>query len=187
MTNQTGFLETNGARIYYEVDGRGEPVVLIHAGVANLRMWDDQAAALGDAYRVIRYDTRGYGRTETDAVAFSNRADLAALLDHLGEQSAHVVGLSRGGQIALDFTLEFPDRVRSLVVAAGGIGGHESPDDADASVFEEPDRMLEAKDWEGDLRMGDRLLGRWTGPARGPRRPRDPRKGARLDPHELPC
>lgn len=149
MTNETGTLESGGARIYYEADGSGEPLVLIHAGVANLRMWDDQAAALRDAYRVIRYDTRGYGRTETDAVAFSNRADLAALLDRLGEQSAHVVGLSRGGQIALDFTLEFPDRVRSLVVAAGGIGGYESPDDAGASVFEEPDRMLEAKDWEG--------------------------------------
>jgi len=149
MTNATGTVESNGARVYYEVEGSGEPVVLIHAGVANLRMWDDQAAALRDTYRVIRYDTRGYGRTETDAVEFSNRADVAALLDHLGVESAHVVGLSRGGMIALDFALEFPDRVRSLVVAAGGIGGYESPDDADASVFEAPDRMLEAKDWEG--------------------------------------
>ena len=149
MTNATGTVESNGARIYYEVEGSGEPVVLIHAGVANLRMWDDQAAALRDTYRVIRYDTRGYGRTETDAVEFSNRADVAALLDHLGVESAHVVGLSRGGMIALDFALEFPERVRSLVVAAGGIGGYESPDDADASVFEAPDRMLEAKDWEG--------------------------------------
>lgn len=149
MTNESGTLETNGARIYYEVEGAGEPVVLIHAGVANLRMWDEQAIALRDAYRVIRYDTRGFGRTETDAVEFSNRADIAALLDHLGEGSAHVVGLSRGGMIALDFALEFPDRVRSLVVAAGGIGSYESPDDADASVFEEPEKLLEARDWEG--------------------------------------
>src|SRR5688500_19828546 len=127
MTNESATLETNGARIHYEVEGDGEPLVLIHAGVANLRMWDDQATALRDAYRVIRYDTRGFGRTETDAVPFSNRADIAALLDHLGEASAHVLGLSRGGSIALDFTLEHPDRVPSLIVAAGGIGGYGPP------------------------------------------------------------
>ena len=97
MPTRSGSLETNGARIYYEADGAGDPVVLIHAGVANLRMWDDQVEALRNSYRMIRYDTRGYGRTETDAVEFSNRADIAALLDHLGEASAHVLGLSRGG------------------------------------------------------------------------------------------
>ena len=109
------------------MEGTGDPVVFIHAGIANLRMWDDQAAGLSDRYRVIRYDTRGYGRTETEAVEFSNRADIAALLDRLGEASAHVVGLSRGGVIALDFAIERPDRVRSLVFAAGGISGYESP------------------------------------------------------------
>jgi FAD/FMN-containing dehydrogenase/pimeloyl-ACP methyl ester carboxylesterase len=148
-TDQYGFLETNGARIYYEVEGSGPPVVLIHAGVANLRMWDDQVPALRDAYRVIRYDTRGYGRTETDAVEFSNRADIAALLDHLGEESAHLVGISRAGAIALDFALEYPDRVRSLVVGAGGISGYQSPDGSPDEDFEVEERLYEAKDWEG--------------------------------------
>ena len=148
MATETGTVETNGARIYYEAEGAGDAVVLIHAGVANLRMWDEQVAALRDSYRVIRYDTRGYGLTETDAVEFSNRADIAALLDHLGEESAHVVGLSRGGMIALDFAIEFPQRVRSLVVAAGGIGGYESPDEADESTFAQAEAWLEAKDWE---------------------------------------
>ena len=148
MTNESGTLETNGARIHYEVEGAGEPVVLIHAGIANLRMWDDQATALRDAYRVIRYDTRGFGRTETDAVAFSNRADIAALLDHLGEESAHVVGLSRGGMIALDFAIERPERVRSLTVAAGGIGGYQSPDELPQESYEQPKTWEEARDWE---------------------------------------
>jgi len=148
MKNESGFLETNGASIYHEVEGSGGAVVLIHAGVANLRMWDDQVAALRDSYRVIRYDTRGFGRTETEAVEFSNRADVAALLDHFGESSAHVVGLSRGGMIALDFALEHPDRVRSLVVAAGGISGYESPDDADEATFELATKYEESKDWE---------------------------------------
>jgi len=148
MTNDSGILETNGARIYYEVEGTGEPVVLIHAGIADLRMWDAQVADLSDAHRLIPYDTRGFGRTETDAVPFSNRADIAALLDHVGESSAHVVGLSRGGMIALDFALEYPDRVRSLVVAADGIGGYESPEAADEAAWVEPERYLEARDWD---------------------------------------
>jgi len=144
----TEYLETNGARIAHDVSGSGEAVVLIHAGVANRQMWDDQVAALKDAYRVIRYDTRGFGQTETDAVSFSNRADIAALLDHLGESSAHVVGLSRGGQIGLDFALEYPDRVRSLTVVAGGVGGYESPAELPPETWEPVEAMWKAKEWE---------------------------------------
>jgi 3-oxoadipate enol-lactonase len=144
----TDYLETNGARIAYDVEGSGEPVVLIHAGIANRSQWDDQVMALKGAYRVIRYDTRGFGETETDAVPFSNRADIAALLDHLGEQAAHIVGMSRSGSIALDFAIEFPDRVRSLVVAAGGVSGYESPNGSPEGTFDEPERLWEAKDWE---------------------------------------
>jgi 3-oxoadipate enol-lactonase len=145
----TEFLETNGARIAYDDDGNGEAVLLIHAGVADRRMWDDQVAALKDGHRVIRHDTRGYGETETDAVSFSNRDDIAALLDHLGEPSAHVVGLSRGGHIALDFALEFPERVRSLTVVAGGVGGYESPAELPSETWTQVEAMEEAKDWEG--------------------------------------
>jgi 3-oxoadipate enol-lactonase len=144
----TEYLEANGARIAYDVDGSGEPVVLIHAGIANRSQWDAQVEALEDAYRVIRYDTRGYGATETDAVAFSNRADIAALMDHLGERSAHLVGMSRSGSIALDFAIEFPDRVRSLVVAAGGVGGYQSPNGTPEETFAEAERLWEAKEWE---------------------------------------
>ena len=143
----TEILEANGARIAYDTDGSGEAVLLIHAGVANRRMWDDQVVALREAYRVIRHDTRGFGETETDAVEFSNRADIAALLDHLGEASAHVVGLSRGGMIALDFALEYPDRTRSVVVASGGVAGYDSPDDATEADFAEPEAAYNAKDW----------------------------------------
>ena len=143
----TEYLETSGARIAYEAEGIGPAVLFIHAGVANRHMWDAQVEALRDAYRVIRYDTRGYGDTETEAVEFSNRADIAALLDHLGEESAHLVGLSRGGQIALDFALESPERVRSLTVAGGGVGGYEDPDEADPATWEEPEHAWKARDW----------------------------------------
>ncbi|HSJ00261.1 MAG TPA: alpha/beta hydrolase [Patescibacteria group bacterium] len=163
----TEFLETNGARIAYDVSGDGPAVVLIHAGVANRSMWDDQVAALEDAYRVIRHDTRGFGETETEAVAFSNRADIAALLDHLGEGSAHIVGLSRGGQIGLDFALEFPDRVRSVTVAAGGVGGYESPAELPVETWEPVEAMWKAKEWEA---LSDWETAFW---ADGPGQPAD--------------
>ena len=147
MTIQNGFLETGGARIHHEVEGSGEPVLMVHAGVANLRMWDAQVEALKDAYRVIRHDTRGFGRTETDAVEFSNRADIAALLDHLGERSAHLVGLSRGAQIALDFAIEFPNRVRSLVFSGGGVGGFDAGAEAPPG-WEEVEAREEAREWD---------------------------------------
>ena len=147
MGRMTEILEANGARIAYDTAGSGEPVVLIHAGVANRRMWDDQVTALKDGYRVIRYDTRGFGESETDAVEFSNRADIAALLDQVGEKAAHLVGLSRGGQIALDFALEYPDRARSVSIAAGGVSGYDAPEEADPTIFEEPEAAWKARDW----------------------------------------
>jgi 3-oxoadipate enol-lactonase len=146
---ETGYVETNGARLYYEVDGEGRDVLAIHAGIANLRMWDELVDALTPDCRVIRYDTRGFGHTETEDVEFSNRADAAAVLDQVGAESAVVLGASRGGIIALDFALEFPDRVDALVVAAGGVGGYvpEVADEYD-DLFEEAEQRWEAEDWE---------------------------------------
>jgi 3-oxoadipate enol-lactonase len=167
----TSILETDGARIAYDVEGEGPAVVLIHAGIANRSMWDGQVAALKDAYRVIRYDTRGFGETETEAVPFSNRGDIAALLDHLGEPAAHLVGMSRAGSIALDFAIEFPDRVRSLTVAAGGVSGYESPVGSAEDVFEEPERLWEAKDWE---RLAEWETDFWAEGASQPRGRIDP-------------
>ncbi|MFN2484647.1 MAG: alpha/beta fold hydrolase [Candidatus Limnocylindria bacterium] len=166
----SGFLDVPGGRIYYEAEGTGHPIVLIHAGVANLRMWNGQASALAERYRVIRYDTRGFGLTESEDVAFSNRADLVALMDHLDAPSAHVCGLSRGGIIALDFTLEHPQRVDALIFAAGGIGGWESGEssDPDARAFwEEAERRWEAHDWE---RLSDMETAFWVN---GPGQPSD--------------
>jgi 3-oxoadipate enol-lactonase len=123
--------------------------VLLHAGIANLRMWDPQMAAFAERYRVVRYDTRGFGDTTSEDVAFSNRQDLLELLDHLGIAQAHLVGCSRGGMIALDFALEHPECVRSLVAVASGPGGLDAKvgDDLKA-LWSEMERLEEAKDWE---------------------------------------
>jgi 3-oxoadipate enol-lactonase len=164
---QAGFLQVPGARIYYEVEGSGPPVVMIHAGVADLRMWDHQVAALRDSCRVIRYDTRGFGHTGSESVEFSNRDDLAALLDHLGEERVHLVGASRGGSIALDFTIERPERVITLTIAAGGISGYQPPVQGPKEFWERGDELYEAREWE---RLADLESRYW---ADGPGQPRD--------------
>ncbi len=91
MTERASF-PYNGGSLYYEVDGDGPALTLIHAGVANLRQWDEQVPRFAERYRVIRYDTRGFGRTTTGDVPFSNRGDLAALLDHLGVEQTRGPG-----------------------------------------------------------------------------------------------
>jgi 3-oxoadipate enol-lactonase len=142
-------MEVDGGRIYFEVEGEGHPLLLIHGGLGSLRMWDDQVPAFAEHYRVIRYDTRGFGRTETEDVEFSNRADAEAVLDHVGAESAYVVGQSRGGMIALDFVLEYPERVDAFVSVASGVGGFafQLPEGAAAPPWEEMERLWESKDW----------------------------------------
>jgi pimeloyl-ACP methyl ester carboxylesterase len=167
-----GFIEVPGGRLYSEADGDGPAVVLIHAGVAHLRMWDEQVAAWQDRYRVIRYDTRGFGRSRVEDVPYSNRADVGAVMDHHGAASAHVLGLSRGALIALDFTVENPQRVKSLTWVAGGVRGYEFPDDPrDVAVYEQTQVLEAAKDWEAIVELETQL---WTD---GPDQPSD-----RVDP-----
>jgi pimeloyl-ACP methyl ester carboxylesterase len=147
-------LEVPGARLYYEVEGSGPALVLIHAGIANLRQWDPHVPAWAEHYRVIRYDTRGLGQTDCDHVEFRNLDDISALLDHLGEPAAHVLACSRGGAIAVDFILENPERARSLVFVAGGIGGYAAPSSPEAQALGDAmekawDKGWEAKDFVG--------------------------------------
>jgi 3-oxoadipate enol-lactonase len=122
-------LPVTGGRLQVvdEGDPSHPPVVLLHAGIADLRAWDDVVPPLVDAgYRVIRYDSRGFGASTTDDVEFSNRADLVAVLDELGIGRAALVGNSRGGQIAFDTAIEFPDRFVAVVGVGAGLGGFES-------------------------------------------------------------
>lgn len=146
---ETGFVEVEGGRLYYEVAGSGQPLVLVHAGVADCRMWDEQFNAFAQTYRVIRYDARGFGKTTSQDVAFSNRQDIVDLLRHLGIERTTILGNSRGGQIAIDFTLEHPEMVTALIAVAAGVGGFEGPaTDAEKLLFAEYERLEAAKDYE---------------------------------------
>ena len=103
------------AHIAYDVAGEGPALVLIHAGIADRRMWDDQIPAFSRDYQVVRYDIRGFGESTMPPTDYANHEDLAGLLDHLEIAQAHVLGISMGGKVALDFTLAHPDRVTSLI------------------------------------------------------------------------
>lgn len=166
---ESGFIDVPGGSLFYEAEGEGTPLTLIHAGVAHLRMWDAQVAAWKSSHRVIRYDSRGFGRTITEDVPFSNRADLAAVLDHCGVERSHVLGLSRGAMIALDFTVEQPERVLSLTWVAGGIRGFEPDEDPRlVALWPEMERLEEARDWAPLVELETQV---WTdGPGQSPDR-----------------
>jgi pimeloyl-ACP methyl ester carboxylesterase len=125
----SGFAEVNGTRLYYEVVGRGPAVVLVHGGLVDSRMWDDQMGPLSKHYRVVRYDLRGYGKSAAPDAKFSPTEDLRALLDYLKIDKATLVGLSLGGMIAADFALEHPERVERLVLSGSGLRGDKQPPD----------------------------------------------------------
>src|SRR2546426_1158022 len=123
----------NGVSLYYEVAGRGAPLVLVHGFACGIRSWDPQVRALSRYRRVIAYDVRGHGLSDAppEAAAYSQAtsvADLHALLAHLKIGRAVVGGLSMGGNIALNFALAHPAMVSALIVADTGAGSEAAGD-----------------------------------------------------------
>ncbi len=116
-----GTAEIEGARIYYELEGEGSPVVFVNPGALDCRIWDPQWTAFVERHRVLRYDPRGFRGSSKPDGPFSHIRDLRALLDFAKISRAHVIGSSFGGSLALDFAAAHPERVASLVlVGAGG-------------------------------------------------------------------
>lgn len=149
--SESGTIEAAGGPLYYEVAGEGHPLLLVHAGIADHRMWDDQWEEFSRRYRVIRYDTRGYGRTPLLDRDYSNRQDIYDLLAHLGVDSTYIIAVSRGGTIATDFTLEHPEMVDALVLVGAGLGGWENeagPTPEERQAFEEMEEAESQEDWE---------------------------------------
>ncbi|HRH42857.1 MAG TPA: alpha/beta hydrolase [Pyrinomonadaceae bacterium] len=119
----------NNTKLYYEIAGKGETVVLIHGGLADSRLWDAQFAEFAKYFRVIRYDLRGYGKSEFPNGEFSHIEDLYGLLKFLKVKKASLVGLSIGGVIAADFTIEHPEMVDKLILSSSGLRGDTTPAD----------------------------------------------------------
>ena len=172
----------NGARIHYERSGSGFPLLLIHAGIADSRMWEPQAAALGKHFDMIRPDSRGFGDSELPPMPYSGMADMIALLDHLAVKRAHVVGCSMGGTLAIDLALEHPERVERLVLVAAGISGS-NLGEQDSPLFGDIEAADKANDMAAVNEAEVRLWVGRTPPARRKRPSCGARAGAR---HERP-
>ena len=130
ITPEIGFAVINDTRFHFEQAGSGVPLILLHGLGLNLHMWDEQFASFAAHYRVIRYDLRGFGLSlPSTPDAFSHTEDLKDLLDYFNIERAHVLGLSLGGRVALDFSLMYPNALDRLVLVDPALGGHRFSED----------------------------------------------------------
>lgn len=170
-TTETGYVDVAGGRLYYEVAGTGHPLVLLHADVADHRMWDGQFGVFARQYRVVRLDKRGFGKTTSTTTTFSYRQDIVDLLAHLGIERTAILGLSNGGGQALDFTLEHPELVDALIVVAGGVGGFNfesfTPTEVEQQLYEEYEALQRSHDTAGLVEAGIRMFGDGPGQPEG--------------------
>lgn len=154
MTRRT--VPSGRARLAAEATGRGDALLMIHAGVTDRTSWDALIDRIGDGVRAVRYDARGYGETVYDAEdGWSPVTDALAVLDAFEPGAAIVIGCSMGGRTAIDLTLAHPRRVSALVLIAPAIGGAPAPV-LDPTVAE-LDRLMDAADEAGDLDEVNRL------------------------------
>jgi len=174
----SGYASVNGTKLYYEMAGKGEPLVLIHGSFGDRRFWDLQFKPLSKKYKVIRYDIRGYGRS---ALPDSNKVyrdcdDLKALIDFLGISKAHLCGLSLGSFIAIDFAFAYPANCKSLILVGPRVAGDGTPEyktanaDTIRTVIARTTDLVknkgakEATDylWTGDHAMGKTIISSTT-------------------------
>jgi pimeloyl-ACP methyl ester carboxylesterase len=151
--------------LYVEQAGTGSPVVLLHEGIADSRMWEPQWAAYAERYRVVRFDMRGFGQSPPAVGTFSLAGDLVELLEGLELGPATLIGVSLGGAIAMEAAIARPDVVSRLVLVAPGLQGFEMSDETKAGWAEE-EAALERGDVDEAVEVNLRM---WVdGPSRSP-------------------
>jgi len=136
--------------IYFEAKGKGPTVILVHGGQMDRRMWDFQFDLLARDYHAIRYDIRGFGKSDVPSRPYSYADDQKSLMKHLEVQRASIVGLSLGAAIATEFAIVYSESVQALVLACPGLGGFKFEDKAkdlraigDAAREEDYDKVAE--------------------------------------------
>jgi pimeloyl-ACP methyl ester carboxylesterase len=159
---EQGSVEVDGDGLFYERAGDGPPVVLLHGGMWDRRMWDDQFEPLAAEHTVVRFDMRGFGRSDTPTKPYTNHGDALAVSRSLKLERPAVLGLSMGGSVALDFAVSFPEELSALVVASCGIGGHSEWSSEVLDAWEREDAAVEAGDIQGAL---DGQVDFWTPPS----------------------
>jgi pimeloyl-ACP methyl ester carboxylesterase len=152
----SGYLDVGGSKIYYETRGSGPAIILLHDGLLHAVTWDEVWQPLALKYEVIRYDRRGYGRSELPTRSYSATEDLLKLLTHLKLQHAVLVGSSSGGALAIDFAIAHPQMVDGLFLIGPVLHGMQYTDDfrERASRNNEPiqhdDIRAVARNWSQD-------------------------------------
>jgi 3-oxoadipate enol-lactonase len=151
---QTGVAEINGAKIYYEVSGEGQPLVMVHAGIANKAMWDDQFDFFAQKYKVVRYDMRGFGQSPPVAGDYQRHEDIRALLDFLKIDHAYLMGCSMGGGACMNFVLDYPDRADALIMVGSAPGGFSYDEWSPSPLDEEMEAAYKTGDMERVNELG---------------------------------
>lgn len=119
----TGYVSVNGGKLFYELAGTGKNIILLHDGMVNREIWDEQFPLLAKTYRVVRYDRRGYGKSSDPEVKYSHIEDLNRVFIQLNIDKAIVFGMSSGGRLAIDFALTYPEKVDGLVLVGAVVSG----------------------------------------------------------------
>ena len=164
---ETGVARFGQSEIYYELAGSGEPtIILLHGGMLDRRMWDEQFELLAKTYRVLRYDASAHGDSVLPPDVYWDHADLRELMNTLEIDRAILVGLSLGGKTAISLALEDPERVEAIVAVSSGLSGYRFTSDF---YLEQKDVMIQAwKAGEFDV-VVESFQRCWTdGPHRAP-------------------
>jgi 3-oxoadipate enol-lactonase len=126
MQKETFFVTHDGATIAYQVVGSGRPLCFVHGFTLDRTMWQSQVEYFSQQYQVITYDLRGYGHSSAPDRAYSHSKDLQELLDYLQIKKTYLVGLSLGGEIAVEFALEYQEYIEKLILADSSLSGFKS-------------------------------------------------------------
>jgi len=165
VKTMTGYVDLDDGKLYYEMAGDGDTLVLGHAGFVDSRMWDAQWDAFTQKYRVIRFDMRGYGKSDPAERPRTRRYDLAQLLDHLQVERAALLGCSLGGEIMIDFVLEHPEMASALITVSSAPSGFQVQGDPPPHLFE----MITALQQGDTARASELQIRIWVdGPYRQP-------------------
>jgi 3-oxoadipate enol-lactonase len=120
---QSRGLAVQGGNLFYEVVGAGRPVVLSHDFLLHRESWDAQFTVLSDSYRVVRWDRRGYGRSDEPNASYSSVDDLTRVIESAADCPVVLVGCSYGGVVSLHCALDHPELVAALVLVGSPVSG----------------------------------------------------------------
>ena len=150
MVDMETMVKVDGGSVWADdTGGPGAPVVLLHPGVGDSRIWEPVMSRLADRYRFIRYDARGHGQSPPATAPYTLLTDLVAVLDQLDVPPAVFVGCSQGGASSIDLALSQPSRVSALVLVSPGLTGYSWPEDPNPDAEAEFESLADAGDIDG--------------------------------------